>query len=650
VSSRITAAIRAASAVCLGSALMILPGAVAPVHAAPGDGGQVADSPIVRFASVGMSDTLSLYGVQGTQNLTFPVPPGLVPAALNAVVELPPNVRAGVITVSQGDRTLSRVDLPGTDRTPISIPLDGAQIEGNAISVMVRSQLVPPAEYCLYDGVNPLRLVNAEIAFMGQELPPRVVADFLPPVLQRVSIFVPPNPSRAESDAAVRLTTAIVARYGQQTTDVDLVALSGDQTAPPVPSQPFERQIVIKEGPTPSVSLEGTDGVPALLITGSGNDLANQTRLLSSNMAQLALASKAVAGPIKSSPQLPANQTTIRELGQPGVNATALEPQVSIGLDQTRLGRPVRDVRVHLKGAYTPLPSSVGGQVVASVAGQAVDRWPVEASGTIDRWISIPNDQLTRYTNLDVAIDLSGNTGRCGEFQPVKLTIDGATAIDSVDAHPPVTHGFQSLPQALMPRTTIGIGTDAFADTARAVTIMEGLQRLGNLPLDTNVVSLEDAESGTGPTLLISADQWTDNRLKLPVGTTGDGDLSVVPVGGGDATTLKLDPGLRFGSLQTLVDGDRTVVIATSNGSAGQLDSLLNWLDADPKRWSALKGDALLAAPDREPLTFDAGTPSADQQAKSSGVGAVVWVSVAAVAVVVIAVGGWLLARRRRNA
>lgn len=640
-----TGVFRTISIACVGTFLAAL---AAPAAAAPGDVGMVADAPTVRLESVGVEGDLAMYGLQGTQTLTFPVPAGLAPAALDAVVELPPNVRAGVLTVTQGSTTVSRVDLPA-DRTPISIPLVGAEIEGNAVTVLLRSQLLPPEGYCLSNSDSPLRLSQPAVAFVGRELPPTVVADFLPPVLQKLVLFVPQQPSQAESDAAVRLTTAVVARYGQQSTDVDVVALPGDSTSPTGPSQPFERQIVIREGGPTGVTLQG-EGVPALLITGTGNDLVNQSRLLSSNLSRLALASKAVAGPIRSSPQLPGNETTIRRLGQPGVNATALEPQVSIGLDQTRLGRPVQDVRVHLKGAYTPLPASVGGQVVASVGGEAVDRWPIESSGAIDRWVSVPNDLLTRYTNLDVAIDLSGNTGRCGEFQPVKLTIDGATAVQSAAATTPVPGGFQSLPQALMPRTTIGIGTDAFADTARAVTLMEGLQRLSNLPLDTTVVPFDEAAGAPGPALLISADGWSDDRLALPVATRGAAELAVEPVGGGDPTTLTLDPGLRFGSLQTVFDGSRTVVVATSNGAAAQLDSLLDYLDADPRRWADLDGDALIATADREPVTFDAATPEADRQLVASGTNPTAWVAIGAGLAAAVALLAWLVLRRRRSA
>jgi hypothetical protein len=162
---------------------------------------------------------------------------------------------------------------------------------------------LPPDGYCLYERAIPLRLAKAAISYTGREAAPRVVADFLPPVLERLTVFIPQTPSRAESDAAVRLTTAVVARYGGQSTDVDLASLPGQEQAPPTPSAPFERNIVIREGRTAAVALQGDVGVPALLITGPANDLVNSTRLLSSDISRLALSSKAVAGPIKSSPQ-----------------------------------------------------------------------------------------------------------------------------------------------------------------------------------------------------------------------------------------------------------------------------------------------------------------------------------------------------------
>ena len=157
-----------------------------------------------------------------------------------------------------------------------------------------------------------------------------------------------------------------------------------------------------------------------------------------------------------------------------------------------------------------------------------------------------------------------------------------------------------------MPRVEIGITDDAFADTARAATIVAGLQRLSALPIDTSVVSLEDAITSPNPAVLISADKWTDDRMTLPIDASDD----IVRLDGqgdsGEPVSLTLNPRLRFGSLQTLYTDDRTVLVATSNDSPAQLDALLSWLDSDPRRWDRLKGAAVIAPQGLEPVTIAA--------------------------------------------
>jgi hypothetical protein len=105
----------------------------------------------------------------------------------------------------------------------------------------------------------------------------------------------------------------------------------------------------------------------------------------------------------------------------------------------------------------------------------------------------------------------------------------------------------------------------------------------------------------------MSADGFADPRITLPVSATQSGELKVTGIDGpADATTLTLDPGQRFGSLQMAVDGDRTLLIATSNGDPAQLDALLAWLDSEPMRWSRLSGTAVLAPAGRAPVMFAA--------------------------------------------
>lgn len=604
----------------------------------------LANSPTLSLRTVGIDSTISLYGVDGQQTLSVPVQPGLVPTELVATLVLPVNALGGTLEVSQDERIISRVPLP-PDQAPITIPLAGARIVDNAVTVLLRSYLTLPDGYCIFDPSNPLRLIGTEVRYSGQELAPTTVADFLPPVLQRLTLGVPSNPSRAESDAAVRLATATVARYGPQRTEIDVISTDG-VLRPPVP---LERQILIREGDAPGVRLQGPNAVPALLVTGPPADLANQARLLSSDLSALAVQSGAVAGPLAAVAQLPSDHTTIRELGQPGVNATDLvNPRVTVPLDQTRIGRSVKNVRVHLQGSYTPLPGNLAGQVTVSVAGEMLARWATEPSGQIDRWIDVPQRLIERYTNLDVAVDAAGNTGRCGEFQPITLTIDGESAVETELASPPVPAGFQSLPQALMPRVEVGID-DGFDNLRRAVSILTGLQRLSGLPFDTAVVSRADAIASANSAVVVSPEGWNEERVTLPVTVDADGVITVENVdGSGNSSTLALDPRVGFGSLQTQYTGGRTLLVATSSNAPAELDRLLAWLDSDINRWSGLTGDAVVSMPGREPIQLTTPAAAADPAA-SPGDRQTVYLAVGIGVLALVVLGAALIILRGRR-
>ena len=609
----------------------------------------LANSPSLSLRVLGGDPTITLYGAEGTQTVSIPVQAGLLPTELNVTARLPVNALGGTIEVIQDDRVVSRVPLPADDGR-FAIPLIGARVVDSAVTVQLHSFLNLPEGNCVFEADNPLRLSDAEVRYAGQEEAPVAVADFLPPILRKLTIFVPREPSSVESDAALKLATATVARYGTQRIEVELV--ENDGTAVPAP-QPLERQIVVREGGEARLALTGTNAVRALSVSGSAGDLINQTRLLSSDLARLAVQSAAVVGPLSAAPVLPSDHTTIRGLGQPGVNATALvNPRVTIPLDQTRLGRAVHDVRVHLQGSYTPLPSGLAGQVVVSVRGEVLDRWPTESAGAIDRWVNVPNRLLERYTNLDVEVNAAGNTGRCGEFQPITLTIDGESAVESAPADPPTPLGFQSLPQALMPRIEIGIGDGSsveFADLRRAVSILTGLQRLSGLPFDTAVVSTDAAIASTNPAVVVSADGWDAANVTLPVAVSSDGVITVENVDGtGKSTTLALDPQVGFGSLQALYSGGRTLLVATSSDAPGELDRLLQWLDTDVMRWSGVRGNALIAVPGRDVIQLT--TPESAQPDAAAGADrSSRYLIAGAAATAVVVIGAALLLLRSRR-
>lgn len=146
------------------------PSAPAPSVPAP----PVSDGSNITLTDMGKPNPLAFYGDQGNAELTFPVPRGMVPAALKATVEVPVNVRTGVIAVTQKDRTIARVPLPTSDLAPITIPLAGVAVEDNAVTVTLRTSLVPEQGYCL-EPTTPLRLTDGVVSFGGTEIAPTTV-------------------------------------------------------------------------------------------------------------------------------------------------------------------------------------------------------------------------------------------------------------------------------------------------------------------------------------------------------------------------------------------------------------------------------------------------------------------------------------------
>lgn len=572
-------------------------------------GSDVLNAPTLSLTDLGSNDTVSFYGATSGADLSFPVPIGLVPATLNATVDLPFNTRSGLLTVMQDEKVIAKVGLPVVDMAPIVIPLAGVEVVDNRVSLNLTLTAAADDGYCL-DYRNPVDLINTSVTYAGIEAVPATVADFMPSVLSKAVIAVPANPSQAEQDAAVQLAADLVAKYRSQDPQISLVALPAGATTLDVPSLPAERQFVIKEGPEASLALYGDPSVvPQMLISGPANALTKQAEFLTDPSLSLAASTRAVAEQMHSEPELPGDSATLDQLGQPGLSAVGASPEVTINLDQTRFGHATEAYRVHLLGSYTPVPNNVGARLTASVSGKVIDRWATDNSGVIDHWVDIPDQLVDRRIGLSVSVDTSGDFGHCNDYQPISLSIGGSSVVLSHGALPPIPTGIRSLPQALMPRVQVGIAPNNFADTVRAVQIVSGLQRLSITALQTKVTSFDDALKGRDSAILISPDGWNNSTIVLPV-STNDRSVTVEgPDGDNDTTKLTLEPGVRFGSLQTVFDTQRSLLVATSNGSADQLDELLRWLDADPKRWGQLRGSAVVSFPGRDPVMVVDRTP-----------------------------------------
>lgn len=641
-------------------AIALVVGLAQPANAQPAEGEAPPADLTLSLADVGSERTLMFYGDTSSTSLSFPVPTGLRPATLNATLDLPFPVRSGTLSVLQDDRLVSRIAVPTTDLAPVVLPLDAVEFTDDTVTVTLRLSALAEDGYCL-DQENAVGLLNGSVTYSGTEPVPTTVADFFPPILRTVTLGVPESPSQGESDAAVQLAAALQAKFRGQSPRVVLVPLPGENTTIAGPAEPFERRIVIREGGPEGVSLVAGEA-PQLLVSGSAEQLADQIRLLTDGSLSLAVSTSVVAGDMRPpTPPAIGDSTTVSQLGALSLSNVGVAPQVSLPLDQTRFGHSTEGFRVHLMGTHTPAPADVGARLTASVNGDVIDSWATGPDSMIDHWIDIPDRLVTRYTNLVVGMDTSGNTGRCGEFRPITLTIDGSTVVESTPASPPIPPGFGSLPQALMPRMQVGLTPGNFADTERAIQIVVGLQRLSVVPLLTEVTPIEEALDSQEPAVLISADGWDYDSVALPV-SSREQSLTLVGMGDDDAeTTLTLNPGIRFGSLQTVFDGERSLLVATSNGAPAQLDDLLRRLNDDPRGWSALRGSAVVAiegsepqmVPNRTPVSVYGPAPSDTQTGAQDQAGSGVspaWIAAGVVAALAVGATAYWIGRRRRPA
>lgn len=613
-------------------------------HAAP-----LRADAVLGLPTTGLGTAVSFPGLRSTQTLAIPVPAGLVPTAVEARVEMPPAIARGTIDVFSDERLLGRVELPSGVDARVSLPLIGALVEEGIAVISLRALLVPVEGQCVLDWRDPpLRLVDAAVAYRGEEAQPAAIANFLPPVLQTLTVYLPSEPSPAETQAAVQVSTAVVAHYRPQPVRVQVGELPPGEPRPDHAPGLLERQVAVREGGEGQLTLLD-NGAPLLLLSGENGQLTDQVRLLTSDLSALAVTPRAAAANFEAPPQLPPTAQTLGQLGQGQLSATSIgQVSVTFGIDQTRLGRSARNVRVHLEGNYTPLPSSLNGRIAVSVGGQEIDSWPVAPDGLISRWVTVPDTLLGRFTTMTVTLQTVGQSTGCGLDQPVTLVISERTEVRSDTAAPPVPGGFASLPQALMPRLLFGLKDGGIADARRAVQIATGLQRLTPVPLAPELRDFDTAAAGTDPVVLIAASGGIPDSVRLPLTRVEESTLDVAVEGQSQSSRIVVYPGIAFGSLQVAFNGGRTVLAATSTGDPGDLDAILRWLEDDPTRWVRLGGDVVFQTGGRLPVTLSIAVeaPLAQQQAQSST--AVRAVAIVAAALAAAGLGAALVVLVRR--
>ena len=166
---------------------------------------------------------------------------------------------------------------------------------------------------------------------------------------------------------------------------------------------------------------------------------------------------------------------------------------------------------------------------------------------------------------------------------------------------------------------------------------------------------IDEARASSTPAVIIDADGSARDIPTLPVSARGDVvtlDPLAANAQAGRRQSLTLSPTVKLGALQVTRSNGRSVLVASSNGNPAQLDAVLRWLTADPRRWSNLDGAALLAVDDRTPVLIpqpDSTDTTAADTGGGSDSGVIVATAGSVAAVLVVAGAAWFVWRRVRR-
>lgn len=624
----------------------LLPGA-GTAAAQDADGTTTFAGQSVPFGELGRPADLRLVSDSAPVIVTLPVPDGLQASRLTGILTTPMDFRQGWLEVRSDGRVVQRIEIPAADDggTPVSVPLDGLPVIDRSVTLAITSHYIPIDDRC-YDRSHfaPMTLRDATVTYAGTERQPSSPAEFLPPILRKLTIHVADATSPADQNAALALSTAVVNHYGNQPTRVEIAELPTGATVPDVAPAPFERTVVVGGSPEAGIALQATPaGAAVLRITGDETALASQVDLFVANLDGYAAASRAIAAPDVKVPEVAQDVVTLEQLRIGTLTSTGLSHiEVPIAINQTQLGRPVRDLSAHLFGTYVPLPSSRSGILTVSLDGTQLASAPLDATGEFDVHVSVPNNLLSRFMTLTVALDVTGDF-QCGTSDVSSLTIDPRSTVSTHVASPPLPGGFASLPQTLLPTVDVGLGDSGLGDLRRANQLLVRMQNLSYLPLQPRVRPMGEAATGTLPAILVAADGNLPQSVRGPLASA---DPAVLALQGVAGTTP-------YGTVQVAEEGDRTVVLAASNGDPRDLDALLGWLDAEPTRFERLTGDVLIGPRDAEPFAIgvqvtDVVALAGAEEGAGIAAGTIVAIVAGTAVLGVIVVGTTVWLRRRR--
>ncbi len=515
----------------------------------------------------------SLSAPSGDAFYTLYVPPGTTPVEFVATILVRGPVTGGIATITTPASVYPENLTTVKGTSSISAPLTASDVQNGVVSIHVHVDLNLDPNFLNPNGCTTTNSVVAQIQSAVGELSgavtsPTTPADFWPPSLSRVTVWVPPldtlSPAEAKNAAlaSMQVAATVAQQYGPNTT------VSFAEGAPP--SQlisPITRNVAIEitnTGPSSQIRVDTAGTAPVLVIAGQGSGLVSAAKSI--GVRQLELATAAQVANVTSG-QPPANpsqvtvlkngtrEITLAQLGTPTTIEGLGTVDVTQSLSQAQFGVPISSLQLRLQADYTPPPPGGVATFSALVGGYIVASQRLGTSGTLAMDGNVPTSVLSRAQTVDFRLDYSPPGGFChAGLVPVQVTLNPASGFAAQPGQtlPP---GFARSPQDVAP----GINVDLVS--VNDSTLIDGCKLLASLAQilpsmpTVSLVPTNTVATGHTTEVVVGATSAIANELHAPL------QLEPFRTVSGSGVTVGYSVNQPFAALESFSQNGRDVIL-----------------------------------------------------------------------------------------
>jgi hypothetical protein len=510
--------------------------------------------------------------------INVPVHPGLDPRVLTARVALAPGIPSAQLAVEADGRALGVVTVDRS-RDRISIPIEGVAPTNGRLGLTFRATAMPPPVCRAPGSAGTVELSELELLADGSPSPPRTPADFWPPDLTRLDVYVPSKATPDEATAALTLAAFAARRGSGHPVTVQVRGLDPDHPVPAGPADASVRAVTIRSAAgTETRLIEGAAMMgeywPALLVTAPG--------------PQLLGAVEALVG-VSAAPEIRGlrDRWSFEALGHRALQLGATRgTEAHVRFTQADLGGPIAAAGIRLLGSYTAAPR--GARLLLFVNGGLVRSVPLSGAGRFDVSSNIPSVLIAR--DNDVLVRVAGGSTPEGcdpDRESFVLNVDGSSYIQLTPGQKrPV--GFERFPQVLLPEFDVSVDDASVEGLATAAQIIAALQQGTRAPLRPRVLSWEAGRTGRRAWLAVARRSDSTRDLALPLKPAPFRILD------SDRTELlRFGPQSPFAELAAFtVQGRDALVVTHRDWPEGV--TVLGATLGTPRGWLGLSGDLWL--------------------------------------------------------